>query len=61
LQHFRHEPLNNVLKHARAQHVEVRLDLTNELVVLEINDDGVGFEASRERGEGLRKGLPEEK
>jgi signal transduction histidine kinase len=40
------EALNNVLKHAHAQHVTVRLQRASTAVLLDINDDGVGFEAS---------------
>ncbi len=37
------EALNNVLKHAHAQRVRVRLAMTSDRTVLEIADDGVGF------------------
>lgn len=40
-----HECLENVRRHASATHVRVRLDTTAEAVVLEIADDGVGFDA----------------
>jgi signal transduction histidine kinase len=50
------EALNNILKHARAQHVAVHLDFTSDLVVLEVTDDGVGFAPSREHAAGY--GLP---
>ena len=52
------EALNNVLKHAQAQEVQVRLqDLPAEhKVVLEIADDGLGFDASNGHGSG-RLGL----
>jgi two-component system, NarL family, sensor histidine kinase UhpB len=36
------EALNNVVKHARAQHVQVHLRFSDALVV-SIHDDGVGF------------------
>jgi signal transduction histidine kinase len=38
------EALNNVLRHAQAKTVKVRLKLTTQKVVLEIQDDGIGFE-----------------
>jgi signal transduction histidine kinase len=38
------EALNNVLKHAHAQRLRVRLVLTSDSAVLEVADDGVGFE-----------------
>jgi signal transduction histidine kinase len=37
------EALNNVVKHAQAQHVEVKLSYSDQLLVL-IHDDGRGFE-----------------
>jgi signal transduction histidine kinase len=38
------EALNNVLKHAHARHVDVRLDVSVDSSKLEIVDDGIGFE-----------------
>lgn len=38
------ESLNNVLRHAKAKTVKVRFRLTAQKAVLEIQDDGVGFE-----------------
>jgi PAS domain S-box-containing protein len=51
------EAFNNVVKHARARQVTVRLQLGDGNVCLEIEDDGVGFEPTRARqsgGVGLR-------
>ena len=51
------EALNNVLKHAHAQRVIVRVQEARAGVVLEIIDDGVGFEldvARENGGMGLR-------
>jgi signal transduction histidine kinase len=42
------EALNNIVKHARATHVEIRLQCCEGLTTLEIQDDGVGFDAGRE-------------
>jgi PAS domain S-box-containing protein len=39
------EALNNVAKHANAQHVDVELTLPNGEWVLSISDDGVGLDA----------------
>jgi len=38
------EALNNVRKHAAAQHVTVQLHFTAATVALEVRDDGVGFD-----------------
>ena len=51
------EALNNVVKHAKAQQVEVRYQLDDRNVCLEIQDDGVGFDpaqAGQSGGIGLR-------
>ena len=50
------EALNNVLKHAHARQVTVRLDVSKHRAVLEVADDGVGFEPSLRNGGGF--GLP---
>jgi signal transduction histidine kinase len=59
------EALNNVLKHAHARTVHVRLELASDYATLEVSDDGVGFELSsptsdqglqRMRGIALRLG-----
>jgi signal transduction histidine kinase len=50
------EALNNVVKHAQARGVTVRLELGDEEVRLEVRDDGTGFEqtkAKRSGGVGL--------
>jgi signal transduction histidine kinase len=51
------EALNNVMKHARAQHVTVRLQFTDKTVCLQVCDDGIGFDPLTARnagGVGLR-------
>jgi signal transduction histidine kinase len=51
------EALNNALKHARAQHIVVSIRQKEACVVLEVTDDGVGFDpalASDHGGVGLR-------
>lgn len=52
LYHIAQEALNNALKHAGASRISVSLNRGRRLVLLEVTDDGVGFEASaaRERG-----------
>jgi signal transduction histidine kinase len=54
------EALNNVLKHAHARHVSVRLDVSADRAILEVADDGVGFEPTlrNDGGFGL-KGMHE--
>lgn len=55
------EALNTVLKHAHARRVDVRLDVAPNRAVLEVADDGVGFEgpggaeASPARDAGARR------
>jgi len=40
------EALTNVARHARAQHVRVRLQVTVDVVRLQITDDGCGFDTA---------------
>lgn len=37
------ETLTNVARHARAKHVDIRLDIQEDVLVLEVKDDGVGL------------------
>lgn len=37
------EAMHNTVKHARARQVDLRLSQTNEAVLLEVRDDGLGF------------------
>jgi signal transduction histidine kinase len=52
------ELLNNVAKHAKAQHVQVKLSLEDRELLLQVRDNGVGLEMStvesRRHGSGLR-------
>lgn len=41
------EALNNILKHSQARKVILDLSLDDGLAVMEIKDDGIGFDASR--------------
>jgi PAS domain S-box-containing protein len=50
------EALNNVVKHAHAQWVEVQLHFVDDKVCLIVRDDGVGFEPA-EAGQGGGVGL----
>lgn len=54
------EALQNVMKHACAQHVHLRLSTTSEAVLLEVSDDGTGFDpaAARDRHGPAGYGLP---
>ncbi len=47
------EALNNVLRHAHANRVTVRLDTCGGRAFLEVADDGVGFEPALSGGAGL--------
>ncbi|HLH23209.1 MAG TPA: PAS domain S-box protein [Chloroflexota bacterium] len=42
------EALHNTVKHARARHVELRLECSSEEITLEVADDGVGFDPAAE-------------
>jgi signal transduction histidine kinase len=44
------ESLNNAKKHARAEEVEIAPDLQPDRVILEVRDDGVGFEVPAHLG-----------
>ncbi len=46
------EALNNVMKHAGAQHVTVRLEFTDKTVCLQVCDDGIGFDPLTVRNAG---------
>jgi signal transduction histidine kinase len=46
------EALNNVVKHARAQHVRVYLRFDDRQVHLEISDDGMGYDPAVAKGSG---------
>jgi two-component system sensor histidine kinase DevS len=55
--HITSEALNNIRKHARASSAEIRLRVVDNLVRLDIVDDGAGFDPSAprpERHNGLR-------
>jgi signal transduction histidine kinase len=47
------EALTNVLKHARATHVQVRLREVDDMLELEVQDDGCGTTAANGGGRGL--------
>jgi signal transduction histidine kinase len=47
------EALSNVVKHARATRVLVRLEVTENLAVFEVCDDGAGFELLQLDGAGF--------
>jgi signal transduction histidine kinase len=43
------EQMNNIIKHAKATHVNIELMRNNHMVYLKIADDGVGFDVSQQR------------
>ena len=43
------EELNNILKHAGATEVNIRLSQNNQFIMLTIADDGVGFDTTKKR------------
>jgi len=40
------EAMHNIVKHAHARHVDLRLDQTPGEVILEVRDDGAGFDTT---------------
>ena len=52
------ELVTNILKHAQASRVNVRIFCQNEKLQLQIKDDGIGFKDQVQQGFGL-KGLSE--
>jgi signal transduction histidine kinase len=52
LYHITQEALNNILKHAAATAVTVKLETNGASLDLEIRDDGKGFDPNREVGRG---------
>ena len=57
LYHIAQEALNNTLKHARARTVNVILRQNESRVILEVSDDGIGFDVTSASEEG-KMGLP---
>jgi signal transduction histidine kinase len=47
-----HEALNNVVKHAKAEHVTIDILFTDTHSCITIQDDGVGFDPVEAQGEG---------
>ena len=41
------ESLNNIARHARAEHVEIQLAYENDQLMLKISDDGIGFDTKQ--------------
>ena len=50
------EALNNIIKHAKAKNILIRIHQESECIQVEISDDGIGFEPETTRREG-RLGL----
>jgi len=48
------EGLTNCVRHARASRVDVRITRLPAAIRVEIADDGIGFDATKPRGLGLR-------
>lgn len=52
LYHIAQEALNNVVRHAHAKHVSVRLCFADGKTSLEVSDDGVGFDLEQAQMQG---------
>ena len=50
------ELLNNAVNHSQAKHVNVRVRTKDERLVMEVEDDGIGFEVNRVRAEKASQG-----
>ncbi len=49
------ETMQNVYKHVQASHIKISFELKNDVILLTVKDDGIGFNTSRaRRGIGLR-------
>lgn len=50
------EAVHNAIKHGHAQNILIHISIDNELLVLRVEDDGIGFETNNQftRGMGLR-------
>ena len=51
------ELINNTLKHASANEVEITLELEDKLLILNYNDNGVGFDVERTLEKKAHKGM----
>jgi len=47
------EAVTNAVRHGKARHINIRLDSTDDEVVLAIADDGIGLPENAQKGEGL--------
>lgn len=48
------EAVTNIVRHAKARRAEVSLDNSGDGVVLNVSDDGIGFDVEAAEGRGLR-------
>lgn len=55
------EAINNIVKHAHAEHVRIAVDMQGDQLVMTIEDDGVGFDANEAAGTSLGLGIMEER
>ena len=47
------ESMTNIVRHAQASHVRIRLNVVQDQLVLTVRDDGVGYVGARKGGVGL--------
>lgn len=47
------EIMNNVIKHSRATHVMVQISVNDDLLMLTVEDNGIGFDTTTTSGNGL--------
>lgn len=51
------EAMHNALRHAGARRIDVTMSVRNGSVVLQVSDDGVGFDPASSRGAGRKLGV----
>jgi signal transduction histidine kinase/ligand-binding sensor domain-containing protein len=50
---FMKEAINNTAKYSQAKHLKISLSIVNQKIKVEISDDGIGFDTSITKGNGI--------
>ncbi|WP_051314758.1 sensor histidine kinase [Alteribacter aurantiacus] len=51
------EALSNILRHSKAQHVRFSADQSDQVLIMTISDDGIGFDMSEKEDKNMSYGL----